>query len=251
MIRKIVYATVIFSIIWAQQRPPASATQRPPANVTQRAPSGQLTSLRGLDFEVLKLSYIQTDRALAILKTLGYSVVEFKAAKGEVKGEFNFTPQFSNKNTNLNAPGGLPIIIKLPDTETISLVEKSTSKASSKKSALGVDLGGVTLDNTTSGEPMQRLLVGYKPGNYNSVARLIDLVKNKIDVPANQIVIEALIIELNTENLNELGVDFSNAGQGYSAVFPPPEGGSISPFTVVLDRTLLGSTSIFGQISKP
>ena len=253
MIRKIVCAIVIFSIIWAQQRPPtsatrrppASATQRPPANVTQRAPSAQVTALRDLDFEVLKLSYIQTDRALAVLKTLGYSVVEFKAAKGEVRGEFNFTPQFSNKNTNLNAPGALPIIIKLPDTETISLVEKSTSKASSKKSALGVDLGGVTLDNTTSGEPMQRLLVGYKPNDYNSVAQLIDLVQNKIDVPANQIVIEALIIELNTENLNELGVDFSNAGPGYSAVFPPPEGGSISPFTVVLDRTLLGSTSNF------
>jgi len=253
VIRKIVYAIVIFSIIWAQQRPPtsatrrppASATQRPPANVTQRAPSAQVTALRDLDFEVLKLSYIQTDRALAVLKTLGYSVVEFKAAKGEVRGEFNFTPQFSNKNTNLNAPGALPIIIKLPDTETVSLVEKSTSKASSKKSALGVDLGGVTLDNTTSGEPMQRLLVGYKPNDYNSVAQLIDLVQNKIDVPANQIVIEALIIELNTENLNELGVDFSNAGQGYSAVFPPPEGGSISPFTVVLDRTLLGSTSNF------
>ena len=253
MIRKIVYAIVIFSIIWAQQRPPtsatrrppASATQRPPASVTQRAPSRQATSMRDLDFEVLKLSYIQTDRALAILKTLGYSVVEFKAAKGEIRGEFNFTPQFSNKNKDLNAPGALPIIIKLPDTETISLVEKSTSKAASKKSALGVDLGGVTLDNTTSGEPMQRLLVGYKPNDYNSVARLIDLVKNKIDVPANQIVIEALIIELNTENLNELGVDFSNAGPGYSAVFPPPEGGSISPFTVVLDRTLLGSTSNF------
>ena len=253
MIRKIVYAIVIFSIIWAQQRPPASATrrppasatQRPPASVTQRAPSRQTTLMRDLDFEVLKLSYIQTDRALAILKTLGYSVVEFKAAKGEIRGEFNFTPQFSNKNKDLNAPEALPIIIKLPDTETISLVEKSTSKAASKKSALGVDLGGVTLDNTTSGEPMQRLLVGYKPTDYNSVARLIDLVKNKIDVPANQIVIEALIIELNTENLNELGVDFSNAGPGYSAVFPPPEGGSISPFTVVLDRTLLGSTSNF------
>jgi len=245
VIRKILFAIFIFSIIWAQQRPPASATRRPPASAIQPASGGKISSLRDLDFEVLKLSYIQTDRALAVLKTLGYSVVEFKAAKGEVRGEFNFTPQFSNKNKDLNAPGALPIIIKLPDTETISLVEKSTSKASSKKSALGVDLGGVTLDNTTSGEPMQRLLVGYKPNDYNSVAQLIDLVQNKIDVPANQIVIEALIIELNTENLNELGVDFSNAGPGYSAVFPPPEGGSISPFTVVLDRTLLGSTSNF------
>jgi hypothetical protein len=145
----------------------------------------------------------------------------------------------------LNAPNALPIIIKLPDTETVSLIEKSKAKSSSKKSALGVDLGGVTLDNTTSGDPMQRLLVGFKPGDFNSLAKLIDLIQNKIDVPANQIVIEALVLELNSDQLDELGIDFSNAGQGYSATFPPPQGGSISPFTVVLDRTLLGSASNF------
>jgi hypothetical protein len=176
---------------------------------------------------------------------MGYSVVEFKAGKGEIAGENNFTPLFSNKNMDINAPGTLPIIIKFPDTETISLVEKSKSKSASKKSALGVDLGGVILDNTTSGDPLQRLLVGYKPGDFNSVARLLDIIQNKIDTPADQIVIEALVLELNSDQLDELGIDFSNAGQGYSAVFPPPEGGSISPFTVVLDRTLLGSASNF------
>jgi hypothetical protein len=87
--------------------------------------------------------------------------------------------------------------------------------------------------------------VGYKPGDFNSVARLLDIIQNKIDTPADQIVIEALVLELNSDQLDELGIDFSNAGQGYSAVFPPPEGGSISPFTVVLDRTLLGSASNF------
>jgi len=222
-----------------------SAQQRPPSNVVKRPAGGKMTSLRDLDFEVIKLSYIETDRALAILKTMGYSIVEFKAGKGEIAGENNFTPQFSNKNMDINAPGTLPIIIKFPDTETISLVEKSKSKSASKKSALGVDLGGVTLDNTTSGDPLQRVLVGYKPGDFNSVARLLDIIQNKIDTPANQIVIEALVLELNSDQLDELGIDFSNAGQGYSAVFPPPEGGSISPFTVVLDRTLLGSASNF------
>ena len=222
-----------------------SAQQRPPSNVVKRPAGGKMTSLRDLDFEVIKLSYIETDRALAILKTMGYSVVEFKAGKGEIAGENNFTPQFSNKNMDINAPGTLPIIIKFPDTETISLVEKSKSKSASKKSALGVDLGGVTLDNTTSGDPLQRVLVGYKPGDFNSVARLLDIIQNKIDTPANQIVIEALVLELNSDQLDELGIDFSNAGQGYSAVFPPPEGGAISPFTVVLDRTLLGSASNF------
>jgi general secretion pathway protein D len=222
-----------------------SAQQRPPSNVVKRPAGGKMTSLRDLDFEVIKLSYIETDRALAILKTMGYSVVEFSAGKGEIPGENNFTPQFSNKNMDFNAPHALPIIIKFPDTETISLVKKSTSKSSSKKSVLGVDLGGVALDNTTSGDPMQRFLVGYKPGNFNSVAKLLDIIQNKIDTPANQIVIEALVLELNSDQLDELGIDFSNAGQGYSANFPPPEGGAISPFTVVLDRTLLGSASNF------
>jgi len=236
---------IIFSILSAQQRPPAAATRRPPSNVVKRPAGGKMTSLRDLDFEVIKLSYIETDRALAILKTMGYSVVEFSAGKGEIPGENNFKPQFSNKNMDFNAPHALPIIIKFPDTETISLVKKSTSKSSSKKSVLGVDLGGVALDNTTSGDPMQRFLVGYKPGNFSSVAKLLDIIQNKIDTPANQIVIEALVLELNSDQLDELGIDFSNAGQGYSANFPPPEGGAISPFTVVLDRTLLGSASNF------
>ena len=123
---------ISFLTLAAQQRPPASVIRRPPANVQQRPAQGKMVSLRDLDFEIVKLSYIQTDRALAILKTLGYGTVEFKQAKGEIRGENNFTPQFTNKANNLSAPGALPIIIKLPDTETISLVEKSTSKASSR-----------------------------------------------------------------------------------------------------------------------
>ena len=224
-----------------QQRP---ASQRPTVKTPIQAKTGSLNSMRDLDFEVVKLSYIQTDRALAILKTMGYAVVEYKAGKGEIDGEYNFTPTFTNKSNDLNSVNALPIVIKLPDTETISLVKESKSK-STKKSALGVDLGGVTLDYTTSGDPMQRLLVAYKPGDFNSVAKLIDIIQNKIDVPANQIAIEALVLEINNDRLDELGIDFSNAGQGYSATFPPPESGSISPFTVVLDRTLMGNSSNF------
>ena len=235
--KKIILLIALLSINFAQQR-------RSSSNFNPTS-SDNAKSLRDLDYEVVKLSYIQTDRALAILKTMGYTVVEYRAGKGEISGENNFTPVFSNKVDNLNAPGVLPVIIKIPDTQTISLVEKSTSKASSKKSALGVDLGGVTLNNTTSGEPMQRLLVGYKSGDMRPLAQLLDLIANKIDVPASQVAIEALVIELNRDDLNELGVDFSGAGSGFTANFPPPQSGSISPFTVVLDRTLLGSGANF------
>jgi len=235
--KKIILLIALLSINFAQQR-------RSSSNFNPTS-SDNAKSLRDLDYEVVKLSYIQTDRALAILKTMGYTVVEYRAGKGEISGENNFTPVFSNKVDNLNAPGVLPVIIKIPDTQTISLVQKSTSKASSKKSALGVDLGGVTLNNTTSGEPMQRLLVGYKSSDMRPLAQLLDLIANKIDVPASQVAIEALVIELNRDDLNELGVDFSGAGSGFTANFPPPQSGSISPFTVVLDRTLLGSGANF------
>ena len=115
---------LIITTVSSQQRPPASVTRRPPASVTQRPPttvakrpvSGNMLSMRDLDYEVVKLSYIQTDRALAILKTMSYAVVEFKSVKGEIPGENNFSPTFSNKAADLNSPGALPIIIKLPDT---------------------------------------------------------------------------------------------------------------------------------------
>ena len=245
--KKILLLILLLSWSFSQQRPP-SASRRPPArppSSASRPPSANANALRDLDYEVVKLSYIQTDRALAILKTMGYTVVEYRASKGETSGENNFTPNFSNNIENLNAPGVLPVIIKMPDTETISLVSKTRAKVSTKKSALGVDLGGVTLDNTTSGDPMQRLLIGYKSNNMRPLAQLLDLLANKIDVPASQVAIEALVIEINRDNLSELGVDFSAAGSGVTANFPPPQGGSISPFTVVLDRTLLGSGANF------
>ena len=182
--KKIFLITILLGLSIAQQRQAPRTDQNTNSN-----------SMRDLDYEVVKLSYIQTDRALAILKTMGYTVVEYRQGKGEISGENNFTPMFSNKVDNLNAPGVLPIIIKIPDTQTISLVEQSKSKSSSKKSALGIDLGGVTLDKTTSGEPMQRLLVGYNSSNMRPLAQLLDLISNKIDVPASQVAIEALVID--------------------------------------------------------
>ena len=56
-----------FLTLAAQQRPPASVTRRPPANIQKRPVVDKMISLRDLDFEVVKLSYIQTDRALAVL----------------------------------------------------------------------------------------------------------------------------------------------------------------------------------------
>ncbi|MEE8437141.1 MAG: hypothetical protein V3S22_02260 [Candidatus Neomarinimicrobiota bacterium] len=239
---------ILTVVLTGQQQAPIPQRITPkPVPIIKPSEKGSLT-LRDLDFTVLKLSYIQTDRALGILKALGYSVIEFDGKKGETPFEKIFTPKYTNNNLrNLDLPGVLPVIIKLPDTENISMVEKAKVVKSSKQTILGVDLGGVILENTTSGEPLQRLLIGYKPGDFSGVARLLDLFHNKIDVPAAQIVIEALVLELNSDQLDELGIDFSTSGSGYLANFKAADQstGSLSPFTLVLDQTLLGRTSNF------
>lgn len=243
---------IFITLLMGQQQTPVRQPIRTQPISKQETPdrteTGSVLNLRDLEFELLKLSYIQTDRALGILKSIGYTVIEFDSRKGETTQEKYFTPKSSNKNIhNLNAPGILPVIIKIPDTENISMVEKPTTLAKGRKTILGVDLGGVMLENTTSGEPLQRLLIGYKADEFSAVARLLDLIQNKIDVPASQIVIEALVLELNSDKLDELGIDFSSSGRGFLSTFSPPDAntGAISPFTIVLDRTLLGRTSNF------
>ena len=65
--KKIILLIALLSINFAQQR-------RSSSNFNPTS-SDNAKSLRDLDYEVVKLSYIQTDRALAILKTMGYTVV--------------------------------------------------------------------------------------------------------------------------------------------------------------------------------
>ncbi len=206
-------------------------------------------SLRDLEYEVIKLSYIRTDRAVGILKSMGYVVIEFESGKDDPAGERQYNPKQSKKiNINNIKPDEFPIIIKLPETESVTLVAEDKSKKSSKKKAeLGVDLGGIPLEDITDGDPMQRLLVGYNTGKFDEVAQLLNLIHNKIDIPAPQILIEALVIELDSDKLDELGIDYSGTGTGFSAAFPPPdpESGEINPFTVILDRTLLGNANTF------
>lgn len=212
-------------------------------------PAAAGMKLKDLDFETIKLSYIQTDRAIAILKSIGYSVIEFDANSAkEVAGDYKFTPKETpNLNPLAITRAQLPVIIKLPDTESTSLVFKEKSVKSRKGSSLGADLGGLPMEKMTTGEPMQRLLIGYHPGNFKPVAELMEFLQNEIDVPASQILLEALVIELDSDKIDELGIDFRKQGSGYTAAFPPPdsETGAINPFNIVMDRTLFGSAETF------
>jgi len=209
-------------------------------------------SMRDLEYQVIKLSYVEVDRALAILKTVGYTVVEFKGGKGELAGEYSFTPVISPtlniKELPRNDKDILPIIIKVPDTETVSLLTQEKGKsAKGKKAELGLDLAGIPMLGATAGAPQQQILVGYNPDDFEPVAKLLNLLNNKIDIPAAQIQIEALVIEIDSDRLDALGVDFGGALGGLTGQFPPPNPstGAFNPFSIVFDRTILGTATDF------
>mgnify|MGYP002011091332 FL=1 len=200
-----------------------------------------------VDFKTIQLSYISNDRAAGILKSLGYAVIDFEVSNGPNPNEFIYKPSGNIEDAMFNGDvknaDDLPLIIVMPESDNITLLEMQGA-ASTEKSEMSVDLGGSSMVYTTTGEPLQRLMVVYDKDRPESISKLIGIIKNEIDVPAKQIIIEALIIEIDATEINALGSSFSRSGSMYSSSFPQPnsETGSYEPFTLTLDRSLLGNT---------
>ena len=192
-----------------------------------------------VEFEMVQLSHIGSDRAAGILKALGYSVTDYKSRKGTNKNELVLSPssQYIKNGISTN-PNDLPVIIVMPETENITLLEME-SEASKSGDKMSVDMGGVSLVYTTTNEPLQRLMVAYDPNDMESLFRVLDLIKNKIDKQAKQVVIDALVLEIDSEKVSELGVKYSAKTSPLELEFSQndnPKG----TFTMAYDKTLLG-----------
>lgn len=146
-----------------------------------------------LKIEKIVLSYIEPDRCMAVLKTLDYQVIEYKQV---AKGPAGYQTIDPNKKIN---PKDLPIIAAIPGTDATKLVGGSKST----KGEFAQDL-----PNHTSAAPLMELMVLYDPARPEQHARLLDLIQNTIDVPARQILIEAMVLEISEEALDQLGVEW-------------------------------------------
>lgn len=208
--------------------------------------TSQLMGQVDVEFKTIQLSYIPADRAAGVLKSIGYNLIDFTTTSGPNPNELIFEP--AGPSATLFYKGevenrdDLPVIIVMPETENITLLEMQGAVAS-KESEMGVDLGGSSLVYTTSGEPLQRLMIAYDPQDPESLSKLLSIISNEIDVAAKQVIIEALIIEIDANEINSLGINYTASGSMYSTSFPEPnpETGTFTPFTFVLDKTLLGN----------
>jgi Flp pilus assembly secretin CpaC len=206
--------------------------------------------LINVEYKTLQLSYIQTDRAAGILKALGYAVIDFSVEQGPNPYELLFQPNGPFNNSLLSGYAtsydDLPLIIILPETENITLLEMA-GEVSATGTSMDVDMGGSSLVYTTTGEPLQRLMIVYDPEDPYSLSKLISLISNEIDVPAIQVMIEALVIEINSGERDQLGVRFESQGDFYGSSFAIEDehSGVLEPFTFVLDKSLLGHAHDF------
>ena len=199
-------------------------------------------------YKTLQLSYMTTDRVGGILKSLGYAVVDFEKSPGVNPNEGVLTPIGDFADVLINGMvseddyDALPLVILLPETDNITLLEMQGA-VSEKGAEMGVDLGGSSLVFPTSGEPLQRLLIAYDPDNSEELKELVSVITNQLDVAAKQIMIEALVVEIDANKTNTLGVNFANSGSMYSSTFPEPDPntGNFEPFTFIMDKGLIGN----------
>ncbi|MCP3959332.1 MAG: type II secretion system protein GspD [bacterium] len=209
----------------------------------------------GSRFTSYKLSYVQADRATALLKVLGYSVVEFTPPAGAQM--LVYDQVFGSNPPAANLP--LPVVIRLIDSEKTSLLQPVPAAGGRGAPAPrggrggagdGLNLGGLFLDRITAGAPQQRLMIVYDGNDPQPMQVLLNLLREEIDIPAQQILIEALVIELDQDKLRDLGVDFEGSKDGSAFSFITDNAGFASPFTYSFTRPSLKTLFDFNVTLK-
>ena len=203
--------------------------------------------LRRFAMDTIQLNYVKVDRALASLKLMGYSVVEFKESdfRKSVTPKMTLAKVFDP--VTVKDPV-LPVIARMIDSECTWLDKEGGARRAGKlQLSVTPDIGGKDLPEVTTSDAQQRLLVIYDPGDLESLYGLKNMLTEHIDVPARQIVIECMVIEVIENKLKELGLSFSRLqlrqGGQLNLTFEDaagPGGDVIRPFTFTFDDAVQG-----------
>lgn len=128
-------------------------------------------SIDALGSKRIRLSHIDPNRCIKILQVYGFHI---------------------GKTGKAIDPAQLPVIIPLPSTALHKTVGNP-----------GTDLP------LTESDPLNELLAFYDPAHPEQLSRVINTIEQIIDVPARQIIIEAMILEIADVSLNQLGIDWT------------------------------------------
>ncbi len=249
-------------VVFGQQVQQSAETPNPDLGGIQQLVSGEVTRLqqtplpieeKQLGYETYYLSYVSADRAIALLKAMGYTTVEYN----EQAGEGLFDRIYNPMKLGTGRP---PVIVKLIDSAKTSLMQPSTTAPTGGAmmpaqpmpqqmggqfmggvgtTVAGIPaIGGTYLTHMTSGDTAERLLILYDRNDPQTLQDLVNLLQATVDVPSRQIMIEALVVEINVSNIRNLGVTFSTQQNkvGIFSVDTDQTTGAALPFVFSFDK---------------
>ncbi len=205
------------------------------AALAAAGPAAAAEPVCGDRFLPYQLSYIESDQAVALLEAMDYETIRFEGVRERNQPERPpFAPKPDNKATILANPER-PLVIQLLDSAKVSLSTLTQTKPEKR-------LGGTHLESVSSGVPQQRLLIVWDPCKSDRMPGLLELLHDEIDVPAKQILIEALVLELDRNLARELGFSFTGSKDGQTASFDFDQAGFTYVFRRPSAKTLLDFT---------
>jgi len=207
-------------------------------------------------YEMIRLGHMEAERAVSLLEALGYNTMSLAEASAPTttRGAYGAstartTPSYGTGTAGSTSPSlkDLPLVINVGKASKTSLMDAPETRTpttatrpvtTSQRGGINgaPELGGTYLHSTTSGAPEERLLLVYDMNDPESLEKLVNVLQTQIDVAAQQIVIEALVIELNTGTLRDLGIEFSGSQKNAQASFERSDSGSDLPFTFLFSR---------------
>lgn len=173
------------------------------------ADSGKALGLRRFEFETIQLRYIKVDQALAMLKVLGYNVVELKESIFRKHPENTKLALAKTFEPIAAVEPSLPLIARMVDADRTWIMKDTTRQTGKLNLSVTPDVGGQEMPEVTATDAQQRVMVVFDPADPAALFELKNTLEQHIDVPAKQIVIEAMVIEISEAKLKELGLSFS------------------------------------------
>ena len=188
------------------------------------------------DYEcnISKLSNISSNRALTTLKALGYYVIEHE----NVYVEEEITNNLQPTEFDLEEVSGI-FIVNIPDSQNSSLNPSTDDE--DEDEGFNQYLSGVSMGNSTDSDPIDRIMVCYDSEQASLYSSFLDILYNQLDVPAKQILIEALVLEINSDDIKDTGISskYINQDNHLSIETPNTDGNTNMPLSIFYSETPL------------
>lgn len=212
--------------------------------LAERSRANARVRVSALEPRTLVLSYVDADAAIFALRAMGYSAItdsdgaqpaesadtteNMRAAPApamppSATSPWNAGPADSVRPSMRfpsvkNIPAAvsldqLPLIIKMPSTEVRSVAlagNESNASIAAQSSQFGTSMipnSAAPLPETAAGGTAELLILVHPdyPAQFSRIKRIVQEI---VDRPARQVVIEGLVLEVSSEGMKELGVQW-------------------------------------------